>query len=799
MKQRFYQFWFHSGISLFYLVVTSPTQAQIEVIPDTTLPNNSKVELNGSLTTISEGTQVGKILFHSFAQFSVNNGSTVNFNNLSDIQNIISRVTGSSISNIDGTIKTEGGANLFLINPNGIVFGPNASLNIGGSFIASTASSINFADGTSFSATAPQTTPLLIVSVPNGLQFGENVGEIRNQSRASNSSFEPVAGLQVQPSKTLALIGGNVILDGRSLTAPDGRIELGGLAASGTVGLNLEDNNLRLSYPAGVERADVSLANALVDVAARGEGSIVINARNLDISSVSTLKAGIGIGLEPVSDQLGDITLDATENITITKSFISNQWYLGALGGTSGNILIKAGSLSLNEGNVSTNPFDPFGVGGAGGNVLIDVRDQFTLTNQSKIFTETFGLGNSGDILIKTGSLSLTGFSQLRASTFGQGNAGRVSVQADNSVDLDQSSSISTVAEPTEINPVVGNGGEISIQAESLSLKNGSRLSTSTAGGGRAGDITLKVSDLVNLDGSNSGLFATTEKNSTGDGGNIFIDPKQVIIRDGAEVNVSSQGSGDAGDIEVIAGSVLLDDKGKLTASSASGNGGNIKLQDLNLLLLRDQSQISTNASRGSGNGGDINIDTDVLVGVANSDITATAIEGRGGNIQINTQEIFGIEPRSRRTSKSDITASSDLGVDGRVEINRPEAEPSSGLVNLPTELVDVSRLIAQGCGAGGGNVARGASQFVATGRGGLPPTPTEALRSDSVLADLGTPVQSQNRASAASPNLTNSRPTPLVEAQGWVIGSKGEVVLTAQAPTIARIPWLTPTSCNAS
>jgi large exoprotein involved in heme utilization and adhesion len=84
---------------------------------------------------------------------------------------------------------------------------------------------------------------------------------------------------------------------------------------------------------------------------------------------------------------------------------------------------------------------------------------------------------------------------------------------------------------------------------------------------------------------------------------------------------------------------------------------------------------------------------------------------------------IFGIEPRSERTSESDITASSDLGVDGVVEINRPEAEPSSGLVNLPTELVDVSRLIAQGCAAGGGNVARESSQFVATGRGGLPPT----------------------------------------------------------------------------
>jgi filamentous hemagglutinin family protein len=249
--------------------------AQQEIVPDTTLPINSNVKLEGNIFNITGGTQAGSNLFHSFQEFSVPTGGTAFFNNAVDIQNIISRVTGGSISNIDGLIRANG-TNLFLINPSGIVFGPNASLNVGGSFLASTASSLKFADGFEFSATAPQTTPLLTISVPIGLQFPANPRSIQNQS---------TVGLEVEPGKTLALVGGDVNLDGGVLTAPGGRVELGGLATTGTVGLNMDENNFRLSFPDGVARANVSLTNqAFVDVTAdEGGGSIAVNARNLDI------------------------------------------------------------------------------------------------------------------------------------------------------------------------------------------------------------------------------------------------------------------------------------------------------------------------------------------------------------------------------------------------------------------------------------------------------------------------------------------------------------------------------------
>ncbi|MCL6749498.1 filamentous hemagglutinin N-terminal domain-containing protein, partial [Nostoc sp. CCCryo 231-06] len=174
------------------------------------------------------------------------------------IQNIITRVTGSSRSNIDGLIRANGVANLFVINPNGIIFGRNASLNIGGSFVATTANAIGFGNQGFFSASTPNNPELLVVN-PSALLFNQiAAAPIQNNS----------ASLSVNNNRSLLAVGGDVSIDGGSLNALGGRVELGGLAAEGTVALNANSNNFSLNFPDNVARANVLLTNgAEVNVA----------------------------------------------------------------------------------------------------------------------------------------------------------------------------------------------------------------------------------------------------------------------------------------------------------------------------------------------------------------------------------------------------------------------------------------------------------------------------------------------------------------------------------------------------
>ncbi|WP_292864476.1 filamentous hemagglutinin N-terminal domain-containing protein [Nostoc sp. LPT] len=231
-----------------------------QITSDNTLSKNSSVARDGNTFNITGGTQAGSNLFHSFSEFSVPTNGTASFNNALDIQNIITRVTSGSISNIDGLIRANGTANLFLLNPNGIIFGANARLNIGGSFLATTASSFKWSDGSTFSATNPQPPSELLAINPSALFFNQ-LQAARIENRSTTDAGNNLKGLRVPDGRSLLLVGGDIVLDGGSLNALGGLVELAGVSGNGTVGLNIDSQDLSLSVPNGVPTADISLSN----------------------------------------------------------------------------------------------------------------------------------------------------------------------------------------------------------------------------------------------------------------------------------------------------------------------------------------------------------------------------------------------------------------------------------------------------------------------------------------------------------------------------------------------------------
>ena len=276
-------------------------QALGQIVPDGTLPENTVVTTNEDIMEITGGTSVGNNLFHSFSEFSLPTGNTAFFDNAINIQNILSRITGGSISDIDGLIKANGTANLFLINPNGIVFGENATLDLGGSFIAGTANSIQFTDGSEFSAIDPQAPPLLTVNIPVGLQYGANSGDITVKGNGHNAfldfdtftvdRFERISGLEVATGNTLGLVGKNILLEGGNLTAPGGNIELVSIAKTGTVELTPDDLGWNFAY-SELNSGNIDLTNsASIDVSGEGSGNVQIQANAVNLTDGSAIFA----------------------------------------------------------------------------------------------------------------------------------------------------------------------------------------------------------------------------------------------------------------------------------------------------------------------------------------------------------------------------------------------------------------------------------------------------------------------------------------------------------------------------
>ena len=785
------------------------TGAFAQVTPDPSL--GTVVTPNGTTLEITGGTTAGDTnLFHSFENFSIPDGGITDFLNAPAITNILTRVTGGSPSDIQGLIRVGGNANLFLINPNGIIFGQNARLDIGGSFIATTANAIALAV-VEFSITSAVSPDNLLLAVnPSALLFNQIAAQPTN-------SIEVRGTLAVDENQSLLLVGGNVSptatsigkisIQGGALNAPGGRVELGGLSGVGTVGLNVDGNDLRLSFPDGITRTDVSLTDgANVNVRAGGGGSIVVNAQNLNMTGGSQLQAGINSPLGSPESKAGDIEIIVSDTISFD--------------GVGSNRLLS-GVFSTVEG----------GVVGNGGDISI-TTESLLLTNGAVVSAETFAQGDGGSIRI-TASDTLS-FDGLGSNGLSSGLlSGTRTPATGKGGDITVTTNVLRLANGAVLSARTWNpysGGNITVDTNNLDLSGGGQLLTTAYSTGAAGNITVNATNGITISGSDptfnnrlaqqtdpskldqadaaSGVFANTIQipglDPIGEGGNVRITTEQLFVREGGKVAVSTEGSGDAGDLWVKADSIRLDTGARLEAETRSQKPdspegqGNITLISQGLLLRRG-SNITTNAT-GTAIGGNITIDTGAIATLENSDISANAQDARGGQVIITAQGIFGTEFREEQTSKSDITATSELGPEfsGTVEINTPDVDPSRGLVSLPAVPVDTE--VAQGCSTSG---SQSQSEFIITGRGGLPPNPGEALSSDAVQVDLVT-LNSRIENRSSPPQATNpTRPTPvpLVEAQGWVMGANGKVLLTANVPNSPTVTphrsWQKPRECG--
>ncbi|MEH2322153.1 MAG: filamentous hemagglutinin N-terminal domain-containing protein [Nostoc sp.] len=662
----------------------APCPAKAQITPDGTLGDKSSVVVpNGSIDQISGGAIQGSNLFHSFKEFNVGEGAKAYFTNPEGITNILTRVTGSNASNILGTlgVSGNGNANLFLINPNGIVFGSNASLDLRGSFVASSADSLVFDNRLEFSATNPQAPPLLTVNIPVGLRLRENSASIVNQSSAV---------LYLPAGNTLALVGGNVSLDGGKLQVPGGRIELGGLTGAGIVGLNVQESQgiprvASLSFPNSIERADVSLSQgAVVNVQSKGGGSIAINSRNLNIVGGGRLLAGIDPHFDSPETQARNIEINATDQVVFSgaSSGALNQVEIGGQG-NSGDINIKARSLEVREGaqlGASTS-----GKGDAG-KINITATDKVLFdggsnpTNFSYVYSqvEKGAEGNSGGIEINADSLTVTNGAQLSSSIKGSGNAGAIRITATDKVLFDGESATNnrTALQSQVVEEAVGKSGDIVIKTPILEVTNGAFLDTSIKGkgSGQAGAIRITATDKVLLDGESKGnrtaLLSQVGEEAVGKSGDIVIETPILMVTNSAFLDTSTKGSGNAGAIRITATDKVLFD-GETDNGFSSG-------------------VFSQVVERAVGKSGDIVIETPILQ-VTNGAFLDASTKGSGdaGAIRITATDnvIFDGKNNGNSTYVASLVGNEAVGKSGSIVIETPILKVTNGAKVITTTL----------------------------------------------------------------------------------------------------------------
>ncbi len=680
--------------------VATPSLAAHSVVLDNSLGQNQQpvVSKNSSLQNdyainSTMGKQVGGNLFFSFSSFSLASNESATFTGPASVHDILARVTGGNSSTIDGTISCQiPGANLFLLNPAGFIFGPNATINIRGSLVVSTADYMKFADGTRFDATPNMADDAALAgALVSGFGF-VNPAPKGVQFSGSELILTNGAGLHV--------VAGDISLNGASLSASSGYITMFSIASAGEVPFSLAAPGAGFANATAAPGGTINIDQSSVYIDGNGGGSIVLfgGAITVNDAAVAAYNYGSSVGGEiSVHTQL--LTLEYGGAI---ESFATASGSGGAVSVQTSQLVIDGSNTPAGFTGIFAQS-DPGATGNAG-ELTLNVTNSLAIRAGGQISTDTASSGNGGNLTVNAGSLSIdgsntsAGFTGIfaQSSTGATGNAGELTVNVINSLAIKAGGAISTdtassgnggnltvnagslsidgSAAPGALTGIsaqsdpgaTGNAGNLTVQVtNALTIDNCGEIAASTGSFGKGGSLTVSAGSLT-IDGSTApnaftGIAAESGTGATGDAGNLTVQVTNALTIYQGQIAVDTFSAGKGGSLTVSAGSLTIDGSAApnvftgIAAKSdtgSTGNGGDLTVNVSNSLTIRAGGQISA-ATFSSGNGGNLTVNAGSLTidgsaapnaftGItANSDVGST---GNGGDLTVKVANALTIQ-----------------------------------------------------------------------------------------------------------------------------------------------------------
>ena len=720
--------------------MVGPAEAQHITIDGSLSPAQTLLGPNYTIGA-NLGKQVGGNLFHSFGVFGLTSGESATFSGPATVSNIIGRVTGGSPSSIDGTVKsTVAGANVYLINPAGIVFGPNATVNVSGSFRAATADYLKLSDGSRFQATNPSGSTLS-AAAPAAFGF---------LNAAPPALTLNGSTLSVNQGQTLGLAGGQISLSGATLQAPGGTVHLTGVASAGEVPVDPQNQaamTVTALAPVSVtQHSTITVSNGN-GVGAAGSVFVKSGALTIDNSKIDALNFG------PVAG--GPINI-AADSLSITDGGVIESLAFGA--GNAGPITANVnGALSINNGKIVSNTFSAGNAGainvtagsglltgggeiasvtqgpGLAGAVSLTVGGALTIDGTgatqnapSGVLSQTLASGNAGSVSVTAQDLTLTNGGLISTSTFfGSGNAGQVFVNAGN-VSLSNGGVIFSDTFDA------GNAGQINVTAGNLSMVSSGRIASTAQVGsqGNAGSVTVNVPGSLTIDGTGStlsaqsGIFALALFNTAGNAGQISVNAGNLSVVTGGDISTTTFGGGAGGRVAVSAQNLAVASGGSISSLTfTAAPAGNVEVAAGSLAV--NGGIISTTAL-GAGAAGQVSISAGT-VALANGVISSSTIDdGNAGSVSLTAGSLTISNAGLIATNTSGAGTGGDikLVVAGDIELSGPgpvitagaTSSGDAGSIRISAanlSLQNDARISTQATTANGGNITLAVGDFL--------------------------------------------------------------------------------------